>query len=480
MNLIEESFQNEEEKKAKKTGKIILIIIAILVMLMIVIFSLMIILKEPELVVTVDGKTNAAVGSLLKFESDGTIYVPVKKIADQIGYQGFNGEYSNKSEEYNKCYVACEDEIANLQLNSNKVYKLNLNNTEENYDYYYMKKPVKSYQGELYISSDAMQTVFNTSFEYDVAKNKVTIYTMPYLVSAYTTKALDYGYSKVDDTFINYESVLNNLVVVKKSENKDTTGVIDITTGEAVVEPKYSKIEYLPSIGDFIVQSDNKYGVVSSKKETKIKVAYDEIKLIDKDAGVYLAKKDQKYGILDLKGNVKVNIEYDKVGVEANKFKDNNIKNNYLLVENLIPVKRNDLWGMYDKNGNLVVDFEYDSFGYIATNNKNAKNLLVIPDYDVIVACKDKKYALINSSGKPLFKPVVDDIYLAFENGETKYYMEFSDSKIDAETWLNNNGVKKSSDAATTTTNKNTTTNSSANTNTNSTTNSNQENVTTN
>mgnify|MGYP005787659697 FL=1 len=103
---------------------------------------------------------------------------------------------------------------------------------------------------------------------------------------------------------------------------------------------------------------------------------------------------------------------------------------------------KNDKWGLFDKNGNQVVDFEYDSFGYIANNNKEATNLLVIPDYNVIVACVDEKYTLLNASGEQPFKALVDDIYMTINGGEKSYVMIANDKTYDVEEYLDRLGVR--------------------------------------
>ena len=69
-------------------------------------------------------------------------------------------------------------------------------------------------------------------------------------------------------------------------------------------------------------------------------------------------------------------------------------------------------------------------------------NLLVIPDYNVIVACKDNKYTLINSSGQELFPTVADDIYMTIEGDQTHYYIAVNNGKIDAIEYLENSGIK--------------------------------------
>ena len=141
------------------------------------------------------------------------------------------------------------------------------------------------------------------------------------------------------------------------------------------------------------------------------------------------------------------------------KFEKNDIRNKYLLVDNLIPVKKNDLWGPVDKNGKTVVDFKYDSLGYIASSNKDALNLLVIPNYNMIVTCKDKKYGLINSSGEEKFPTRADDIYMVIDSGTKYFYLNFEDQRYDVEKWLDSIGVKTVKNNEPTTTN--TTSNSS-------------------
>ena len=84
-------------------------------------------------------------------------------------------------------------------------------------------------------------------------------------------------------------------------------------------------------------------------------------------------------------------------------------------------------------------------------------NLLVVPEYNVIVACKDEKYALINQSGQALFAPVVDDIYMTYEGGKYNYIMNYNDETMNVEDYLKQTGVTRGN----ATTNTSTQTNSS-------------------
>lgn len=440
MNLIEESFKNKEEKKRKKTTRVILVAIILVVIIIISIIAYLMYLQNSKMKLTIDGVANEKLKSLLVFESDGTIYAPIKEIAKFFGYESYNGEYSEKSEEQSKCYVQNENEIVNFELGQNKIYKLDLTEKSANYEYVYMKNPVKAFNGVLYISTEGLEKAFNISFEYKKEANTVTIWTMPYLYKYYASKVLDYGYVELSSKFVNQKSILKDQLVVLKDKDKKQYGVIGVD-GTVILEPKYDNITYLQNTGDFLVETNKKVGILSSSKETKVQIIYDSIELMDSDAGLYVAKKDNKYGVIDVKGNIKIYIENDEVGVDISKYSQNNIKNRYILAENLIPVRKDKYWGLYDKSGNQVVEYKYDSLGYIASSNKDALNLLVIPNYNVLVACKDKKYTLVNSSGKESFATVADDIYMTISGGERHYYITVNDQKIDAEEWLNRTGI---------------------------------------
>ncbi|MEI3396020.1 MAG: hypothetical protein V8R82_10205 [Clostridia bacterium] len=69
-----------------------------------------------------------------------------------------------------KCYIQNENEVANFSLGSNKIYKLDLTNSNDNYEYSYTKKPVKAKEGILYATSEAIEKAFNVSFQYDQDK----------------------------------------------------------------------------------------------------------------------------------------------------------------------------------------------------------------------------------------------------------------------------------------------------------------------
>ena len=340
-----------------------------------------------------------------------------------------------------------ENEIANFELGQNKIYKLDLTKKNTDYDYEYIKKPVKAINGVLYISTEGLEKAFNISFEYNQQTNRITIYTMPYLYQYYANKVLDYGFKSLDSTFINQKAILDNYLIVSKDDKQQ--GVINVE-GTTILEPKYDKITYLINTNDFLVENNKKVGIISANRETKVKIMYDDIESMDYDLGLYVVKQDNKYGVIDIRGAINIYAENDEIGIDISKFSQNNIKNKYILAGNLIPVRKDKVWALYDKNGNQLTEYKYDSFGYIASNNREAINLLVIPNYNVLVACRDDKYTLINSFGSELIATVADDIYMTINGEEGKhYYIAINDQRVDAEEWMDLNGITERTGAAT-------------------------------
>ena len=227
MNLVEESFKTKKVDKNKKIARIVLVIIIILIFAIIGIVAYIAYLDSTALKVSLNGKANQNIVQLLHFEDDGTIYVPIKRIASYFGYQSYNGEYSNRSEDASKCYVQGEKEIANFELNSNKIYKLDISSSSDNYEYFYTTKPVKAINGELCITTEGLQEAFNISFSYNRDTNRVQIYTMPYLISSWEKQVLNYGYNEISKDFVNQKAILasgGSMLIVRKG---DYYGVIE-------------------------------------------------------------------------------------------------------------------------------------------------------------------------------------------------------------------------------------------------------------
>ncbi|MBR0350938.1 MAG: WG repeat-containing protein [Clostridia bacterium] len=432
MNLMDDEankFNTKQTDKSKKSLRIILVLMILLIIGIITIIAIMPLFKQTTLSVQIDGKENAKLKSILNIQENGQIYVPIKDVAQYLGYESFNGNYINKSENTNECYVEDNNEVANFKVESNRIEKINKSTSKQSY--LIADEPVLLQDGKLYTTMDGIKKAFNVVFNYNIDNKKISIYTMDYLVKQYTNNAKKLGYEEVSTGFEDKKAILEGLLIAKDSKQK--YGVMDVQNNENILEPKYDKISYNSIFEDFIIQSNDKYGIISKDGKEKIKIQYDSIQLISQDSKLYLVKSSNKYGIIDENEKVIIPINCDTLGISSKNFENNNIKNNIILLNKIIPIKINGLWALYDIEGNKLTDFSYNSFGCTSSKAQNASSIVVIPDYNVVIGNKNKKYVLINENGQELLNGMeFDEAYLIKNYDQTNYYVVKDKKTYDA------------------------------------------------
>lgn len=438
--------RNEEEQEKKTNGKkAVFIALVTTVILAIIVSILILVLKQVEnnkLKLIVDGKTKTVSEQLILADSE-EIYLSISQIAKLVGYEYYNGEYKQYSEDKTKCYVECADELAMLELNSNIIYK---NNSADklNFDAYTINKEVKNYNGELYATTQAIQTAFNTRVVFEESNNTLYIETLKYLVEYYNSQVIKKGYIGLAEDFITQKALVKNLLVVNKDQKYGVLSAKDFST---VIGNKYDKIIYLENTQEFIVTNDEKTGILSVNGNVKIGLRYDEVGLIDGNEGLYYAKNDELYGVINKNGKVLVYVAYDKIGIDKTVFPLDNIKNNMFLYNNCIPLKRGTKWGIADKNGSIILDFEYDNLGYISEDKSTSNadisinNVVVIPEVEGIVIGKQNKYGVANSIGKIIIPCEFDKIYSITSEGKDEFYLEKNGKTIKLTKYLEDNKV---------------------------------------
>lgn len=433
-----ELYDEGKMQKQSKAPAIIGICIAILVVMTIIVFSGIIFLKNSITKIQIDGIRNTELEQILYLETTeegNQLYIPIIKMAKHLGYEGFNGDYKNKSEDKTKCHVTCEDETAMFSLNSDILIKITEDSENE---YVKLDEPVFEKDGELYTTIDGIQKAFNVLFSYDEEFKNIEIYSMNFLLNYYATNLKLEEYSI---EFVDQKAVLENMIVVE--ENKQF-GVIEATTGNAVLESKYEEIKYLPATTEFLVKSNGKYGVAAKDASIVIKTVYDEIKTIDNQNGLYLVKQNNSYGVIDTSGNIIIEPEYKEIGVSnIDKYTQNGVENKYVLLEGIIPVKnKEDLWGFFDIKGQKITEFKYTGVGCQTTpTSNNTYPALVIPSYKIIIVQVDKNYNLINFEGQEMITGnILGSIYLKYDGttGQNKFFMTSSNNEkvINIEEWL--------------------------------------------
>ena len=388
MNLLENEELNVKNKKRKKIMIAIVICIIILLIISVALVYMIYDIQKNMTKLTIDAKQISSFSEDMFLFEDDTIYISIKDFAKLVGYEVYNGDHT--SEDTTKGYIQNSYEEASFTLNSNKIYKTIL--TETDNEYYNLEKPIKMQNDKLYMSLEGIQIATTCTISYNQKNNQFTVYTLPYLAKYYTGVFNDSAIGDEKADYSNQKALLYNMIVVKNSSEKYGVRSLD---NQEIIGTKYASIKFIESTKEYIVTTDDKkMGILSSTGETKIQPDYDEIKQIDKDLNLYLVKSNNKYGVINQNGNIVIYLEYDKIGIDTTQFASNNIKNQYLLFDNCIAVQRDKKWGLFDRTGKEIIPVECDELGCVSgtQSNNTSNNLLIIPEYEAIVVGKEKKF----------------------------------------------------------------------------------------
>ena len=429
----------------KKITKVKLWLIIVIVLIIILIFAAVIIwiysqnLLKNQFKFYIDGTRQSNYAQDLFYNENDNIYVSIKDVASMLGYGAFNGGYNQYTEDITKCYVTNAQEAVAFEANSNKLYKYNrVQGENEEGQTFTISEPVKMIGNKLYISLDGLQRAFNVQINNDTGTNSLGVFTLNYLANYYsgqiTNSAITADTSNFSESvlFNNQKAVLYNLMIVRDASTQ-LYGVVTMDNpNNPLIGTRYSTIEFMEGSNDFIVgTSDGKVGIIGSDGVTKVRLEYDDIVEIDKNLGLYLVTSNGRQGVVNRNGKVIVYQDYDQIGLTTN-INDSNVTNKYILLDNCIPVSRNGLWGLIDINGNEVLPIEYNGIGCIANKTADSRyqDVVVIPELNGIVVEKDEvngstnvpKYGLITPQGRLLVNIVLDSVYAIMSQGETDYY----------------------------------------------------------
>lgn len=452
MDLMQE---NEiQPKKESKGIKIWLIIVVVLIILLLITAVLLWMysqkLQKEAFKVTIDGvySTNASSKSELFLIQDNKVYTSIEEICSYIGYQYYPGGYRQYAEDRTKCYVTNSKEVVTFAHSNNEIVKYPVTNLNSEPQTFEISEEVVIKGNRLYINEDGLKKAFNLLIEYDASSNSVNIATLPYLVNYYENNIT--GASIESSTFEDYvkfnngKALLKNLIIIQ-DENTKLYGVSQITNNmqtTPIITARYTKIEYMEGVGDFIVTSeDKKVGIIASDGITKVRPEFDKIQEIDKDIGLYLVNSGENQGVINRNGKVIVPQDYDSIGLDTG-YEDKNITNKYILYGNCIPVKLNNKWGIINIEGERIIPVEYDGIGCketSATGVRNTNGIILVPEIKGIVLEKDfetegtivKKYGIINYKGEPITDFILDSAYMTTVENVTNYYVTAQNQTID-------------------------------------------------
>lgn len=435
-----ELYDEQAEQKKSKVPMVIGISIAVLLVLTIFIVIGIIYLKNSITTINIDGVRNKNIEEIFytkKTENGIELYIPIIQMSKYLKYEGFTGDYKEMSEDKTKCHVKNDYETVMFILDSDEIVKITGDSQQE---YIKIDKPVFEKNGELYTTIDGIEKAFNVTFSYDENFKNINIYSMNYLVK-YHAKRLKIKEYSTD--FQDKKAIFQNMIIKIDSEQY---GVIDIKTGNAILENKYEKIKYLPTQQNFLVKSNGKYGIMKKNAEVKIRTVYDNIKIMDNQNELYLVKQNDTYGIVNSKGEVIIEPEYKQIGINVDKYTKNGVENKYVVLNEIILIKNEqDLWGIFNLKGEQITEFKYTGIGCQAVLANNSYPILVIPNHKIIVVKKDKYYNLVTVEGKELApENIISSVYLKenVETGQNQYFMTSNNNEkvVNIEEWLTSIG----------------------------------------
>lgn len=286
-----ELYEEVENGKKSKIPMIIGICIGILFIIIIAIICAIVYLQSTVLTIKLDNKVNSNIEKILYITNENNseqIYIPIRKIAKFFDYEDYRGDYTVKSEDHSKCYVKNEYETAMFTKDSNVLIKTRGNS---DYEYINLKEKVFEKDGELYTTSEGIEQAFNVLIESDSQKNNINIYTMEYLYQSYVLtlkKAAGEDTVEASDNFSDKKAIFQDMIIITKDGQY---GIVSATSGESILETKYQEIKYLPTTSDFLVKSNGKYGILGKDLTRKVRIIYDEIKIMDNKNRSIFSKK---------------------------------------------------------------------------------------------------------------------------------------------------------------------------------------------
>ena len=335
--------------------------------------------------------------------------------------------YPTASESTDICNIRNEHEVEIFTLNSNEITKVDLLSKSSSYEKIEIDEEVFKKDEQLYTTKKGLEQAFHITIEYDSKNNVISMYSLDtYITSLITPDAQGqtiiqkYGYEKIDEDYVNQQAIIDDMIVVVTEQNK--YGVINYSTGEPILGVQYDSIKYLPQNSAFLVKTNNKYGIIDKEGKTKIQPIYDTLEQIDSKKQLYLVSNNKLYGIVNLNGQEIIHLEYDKIGIDISKFTENDITNGYIIADTLIPVCQEDVWGFFDVNGKQVTDLIYENVGCVTQNSQGTShNVLLIPNYNIIIVEKVGLYGGINLEGKEELSTIYNEIYMQTVSGQNYY-----------------------------------------------------------
>lgn len=386
MDLLGNETKKEQQPKGKK---IVLMLLILSIVMLIVILALLVYLKDKQvnpLTLNINNKKIELKENVNIVSENNLIYLSIKEISNELGYNYSRGEYLQYVEDNNKCYIEKDSQIIGFESGSNKIYKTS-QNAKTDYEYYDLKNKIIEKNGILYISLEDIPVGCSCIVEFKTKENEIIITSAEKLFEIKKESFLNQGLTISEDAS-NKRAMIYDMFIAANENGK--LGVLDSNLN-SIIGHKYETMEFDEFTKNFIVSSDNKYGIITRNGNIVIDLRLDEIKIINYNPLLYSIKLNNKYGIINGEGKVVTNIEYDKIGF----LETSSTIEPTLLIKNI--------------------------------NNQNG-----------LVVCKNGKYGVIDlETGTTIINCELEKIYSETNlKGQKKYYIELQSTKIELDRYI--------------------------------------------
>jgi len=396
---------------------------------------------------------------------DNKVYYCIETLTTLAGYKYNKGIYTETEaldESKDKCNVDNGGEYVNFVANENKISKYikvteeyndelklvanskkekNKDKLTEEEEVFTVENNVIQFADEkLYAPVDAISKGLNMGITTE--KNIITIYPIEELVNSYREALSSQGYT-LTTNFRNQRGLYDGLAVVGKNQKY---GVVQIINGsyEELISAKYDTVEYIQSIGEYIISNNNKFGMIKPGEEKPtIELKYDEISLMDASKELYIVQLNSKYGVVNSDGKEIIPVEYDQIGLkDASMYNAQGITSKYVIANKCIPVVKNNLYGMYNIEWYCLIPTRYNSIGCEnpaeIIQNTAAMPTITVPltnDITALVfsaknAVGNISYGLISTDGEVIQNTYYTAIYYMVSNGEVEYFFNKLDRDL--------------------------------------------------
>ena len=391
MNLLEQEIVKDKKTSSSKKN-IVLALLILCIFVLIMLLAMISILKENQPVkesLLVDGLENQIKEGLIITDELGVKSISLELGGELLGYKYYNGEYGKNEEDRNKCYLENNYEVLGFQIDSNKIYKIDLEDNIGKQEIVLSNKVKKDDKGNLYVTIEDFSKAFYVGIDISEDSKQIQIKTCKHIAELQTqTIKADNKYTLIDTQYDNLKAIYHNMFVVSDGTNY---GVVNADL-ETIIGTKYKSIVFNEYTKNFIALSNNKYGILSTDGKVIIEFKYDNLRLLNYDPLLYEVKQNNKYGVLDDKGNMIINAEYDRLGYNSN-----------------------------DENGSVLI--------IESINNKE----------DGMVVCKNGKYGVVSiETGETILNCELEKIYTkTLEDNETiKYYVQIKGYEYELEEYI--------------------------------------------